>query len=721
MKHKRLYILGFSSLTLISLFLPASVALAAKLSSHGAATQLAAQAGFPGKYFAPYVEANQANQIGQAEQQAGVKYFILAFILGQGCKAVWGGGAVLSPSPDPIMTEISKIRNMGGDVSISFGGAKPPELALVCPDAASLQKQYQTVIDTYHVTHLDFDIEGAAIADANVDKRNQALAALQKANPGLAISYTLSVSPNGLSSDGMNLLKDAVKNGVKIDFVNIMTMDYFGGATSKEEGDNAISAAKATEKQLSSLGLLPRIGVIPMIGRNDDPAEVFTLDDARKLVAFAQQDPNVVELSMWALQRDRSCGGQFNELSDCSFQTQQQYDFSKAFNAFLAGPPPPALGPPPPALGPPPPSWAFPCSDVPGPTGRLQPSEKAISQDWLSGDVPVVRAEKAHINGQGRLAYTYTNDTEGLPQVRALFGVMEGLAFLLIAPSVILLGYQLMVGASTFRYAGALEGLSHVALGALGVGVSFQLVHTLVAFENYLTAGIVALHGEYSFPRITINRIPIPYSLAGEPAMSYRGIVMPMSRWGCALNDFMGIFSRPFVTSTLGSIVPVIGGIAPFAGHVTNMFDLIRRCGEMVVAVLSFLLWVQVFFRIVLLNYYLLMGPLAFACWALPGGVGQRVVRLWCKGFFTVLFLQAVQLFMLTTLPLLLPPMPQAVVDGLGIMQALLLLFPLILTLLVTILVPRVLGTSAAEAFGTAGSMAGGVVVAVGNATSQMR
>src|SRR5260370_25158108 len=152
-----------------------------------------------------------------------------------------------------------------------------------------------------------------------------------------------------------------------------------------------------------------------MIGRNDDPAEVFTLDDARKLVAFAQQDPNVVQLSMWALNRDRSCAGQFNELSDCSFQTQQQYDFSKAFNAFLAGPPPPALGPPPPALGPPPPalgppppalrppppSCAFPCSHVPGPTRRLQPSAQAISQHCLSGDVPVVRAENAHINVQG--------------------------------------------------------------------------------------------------------------------------------------------------------------------------------------------------------------------------------------------------------------------------------------------------------------------------------
>ena len=194
---------------------------------------------------------------------------------------------------------------------------------------------------------------------------------------------------------------------------------------------------------------------------------------------------------------------------------------------------------------------------------------------------------------------------------------------------------------------------------------------------------------------------------------------MPMSRWGCAINDFIGIFSASFVANMLGSIIPLIGGLAHLAGLVRNMPDLIHRCGQMALAFLSFLLRVQVFIRILLINYYLLMAPLAFGCWALPGGVGQRVVRLWCKGFFTVVFLQAVQLFILTTLPLLLPPLPQISFDNLGIMQGLLLQFPLILTLVVTLLVPRVLGTSAAKAFGTAGSMAGGVVVAVGAAVSQ--
>ena len=113
-----------------------------------------------------------------------------------------------------------------------------------------------------------------------------------------------------------------------------------------------------------------------------------------------------------------------------------------------------------------------------------------------------------------------------------------------------------MLGASMFRYAGALEGLSRVALGGLAVGVSFELVHMLVSFENSVTAGIIALHDEHPFPKTMINGTLVPYILAGDPATSYRGIVMPMSRWGCAVNNFMGIVSVSFVTNTLESSYP---------------------------------------------------------------------------------------------------------------------------------------------------------------------
>jgi hypothetical protein len=297
---------------------------------------------------------------------------------------------------------------------------------------------------------------------------------------------------------------------------------------------------------------------------------------------------------------------------------------------------------------------------------------------------------------------------------------MDVLGFLLIMPSIILLGYQFMLGASTFRYAGSLEGLSRIILGGLAVAVSFQLIDILIGLQNMFIAAIIALHGEHPFPLININGKPIPYRLAGEPLTSYRGIVMPMSRWGCAVNDFIGVVSQSFLTNTIGSIIPLFGGLAPLAGRVTNMPDLIQRCSELALAILSFLLWAQVFIRIILLNYYTLMTPLAFGCWALPGGVGQRVVLLWFKGFFTVLFVQAFQLFVLTTLPLILPPMPNIYADKLGIMQSMLLQFPLFLTLGVMLLAPWVLGASVGKALGTAGSMAGTTIAAVSMAASRV-
>jgi hypothetical protein len=69
--------------------------------------------------------------------------------------------------------------------------------------------------------------------------------------------------------------------------------------------------------------------------------------------------------------------------------------------------------------------------------------------------------------------FTYAADTYALPQIKTLFGYMEIVSFLVITPSILLFGYQIMLGASTFRYAGALEGLARVALGGVAVGVSF--------------------------------------------------------------------------------------------------------------------------------------------------------------------------------------------------------------------------------------------------------
>jgi hypothetical protein len=283
-----------------------------------------------------------SNNLAQISQQSGIKTFTLAFIIDNGgCGAGWAGLGVILPAdnfPDQstMLQRINALRSAGGDVIISFGGANGIELGQSCGSAAAAQAQYQAVINKYNVKMLDFDIEGAPIADtAAVDRRNAALAGLQAANPGLVISYTLPVLPSGLTQDGVNLLANAKSHGVKVSVVNVMAMDYGGAsiADPNKMGQNAIDAANNTLNQVHSVGLSSTMGITPMIGRNDVSPEVFTLNDAQTVVNFAKPNGNVTRLAVWSVGRDNGgCSGVVSPT--CSGISQNTWDFSHIFEPF---------------------------------------------------------------------------------------------------------------------------------------------------------------------------------------------------------------------------------------------------------------------------------------------------------------------------------------------------------------------------------------------------
>ena len=207
---------------------------------------------------------------------------------------------------------------------------------------------------------------------------------------------------------------------------------------------------------------------------------------------------------------------------------------------------------------------------------------------------------------QDILAIPIRKDTYAFPEISTLFGYMQAIAFFMMAPSIVFLAYNVMFAASTFRYAGTLEGLSRVMLGGVAVAVSFTLVQMLINLETVAAIGITQLHAQFPFPRTSINGMVIPYTLPIESAKrfhsSYRGLVVPMSRWGCATNDFVGLFAPQFITGTLAPVIPLIGDLAHLAGTVTTLSDLIRRTGSMILTLLSILLWVQVFVRIIAID-----------------------------------------------------------------------------------------------------------------------
>jgi chitinase len=290
-----------------------------------------------------------AFDLAAASKASGLKDYTLAFVVdGGGCKASWGGYAPVAGAP--FASDIIGLRAAGGDVIGSFGGAANQELAQTCTTVSALAAQYQSVVDTYHLTSIDFDIEGAAVADpTSIARRSQAIAILERnaaaAGRKLQVSLTLPVLPNGLTSDGLNVIRSAMANGVRIDVVNVMAMDYGDWAAPNpagQMGPYAIDAAQATHDQLATLypsdtdaQLWRTVGVTPLIGVNDLTNEVFTLSDASKLVSFAQSK-NLGRLAFWSATRDRECPGGAQTYSgpSCSSIVQSDWAFSRAFSAY---------------------------------------------------------------------------------------------------------------------------------------------------------------------------------------------------------------------------------------------------------------------------------------------------------------------------------------------------------------------------------------------------
>lgn len=313
---------------------------------------------WPARVFAPYVDVTlwPPFDFDGYLQSQGVRFLNLAFVVAEPGTTIPSWGGYHRVSTDYLVPELARIRSSGGDVMVSFGGAAGTELAVACPDVATLQAAYQSVIDTYALTHIDFDIEGIWIVDApSIARRSAAIAGLQQAarteHRELHVWFTLPTLPSGITQDGRNVIASALQAGVEIAGVNVMAMDY-GIANapqgSTQMGAYAIQAATALHQQLGALHLAagrPRtsaqlwgmVGVTPMIGLNDVTTEVFRQQDAAQLLAFARQQ-DIGMLSFWSATRDAQCaGGASTTVSpNCSSVLQAPWEFTGIFRPYTS-------------------------------------------------------------------------------------------------------------------------------------------------------------------------------------------------------------------------------------------------------------------------------------------------------------------------------------------------------------------------------------------------
>ena len=259
-----------------------SSALLAAAGLLAAAVATAAPASASAGQVAPYVDMSNSQEgvLNTVISSHGLRSFTAAFAIGEGCSDIWGDTLPIGADP-AIGAEISSAKAAGASLIVSSGGSGGEPISFTCTSQPTIDAAYQAIINDYGTTQLDFDIEGAAIANtAGIDRTFQAMKDLKAANPALQWSVTVPVLPTGLDYNGTGLLADAQSMGVTIPIVNVMAMDYYQGDI--EMGSAAISAAQSTLNQMRAVNgayTYANVGITPMIGINDDGSTFTPADE----------------------------------------------------------------------------------------------------------------------------------------------------------------------------------------------------------------------------------------------------------------------------------------------------------------------------------------------------------------------------------------------------------------------------------------------------------
>ncbi|MCW2524212.1 MAG: Chitinase [Frankiales bacterium] len=312
--------------------------------------------------FAPYVDVTATPTFGFEDPTVTTATsLILGFIVSApktACQPSWGGYYSLpsAASGMDLDRRIARVRQRGGQVSVSFGGAANSELSIGCADPTALAAAYRSVITRYAINTIDLDIEGEPASTPAVDaRRAEAIASVQAAQSAaghpLSVWLTLPVAPTGLTSTGQAVLESMLAAHVTLAGVNAMTMDYGNALTPGQSMISATESALVGLQQqliaayaksgvkLSDDAAWQLVGATPMIGQNDTANERFELSDASALVAFAQSH-HLRQLSMWSANRDQACGPNYANVEvvsdSCSGVNETANAYTAIFTTFLS-------------------------------------------------------------------------------------------------------------------------------------------------------------------------------------------------------------------------------------------------------------------------------------------------------------------------------------------------------------------------------------------------
>lgn len=264
-----------------------------------------------------------------------------AFATGECGSENWAG----VPADDFAKANVPSFTQAKMNYILAVGGAAG---AFTCQNATGMKK----FLDRYqsdYLAGLDFDIEGWRLSHDQIVSLVQSIAELKNTPDGpyahLRISFTLATlaaddgSNANLNAEGESVIAAADAAGLKDYYVNLMTMDY-GSASNNvcvlnEQGlcNMGASAIQAAKNFKLTHPNIPenRIEITPLIGINDIPDEIFTLEDAAAVSAYAHEH-HLGGLHYWSFDRDSSCVGEGQITTLCNGYSTNSLEFMRAFS-----------------------------------------------------------------------------------------------------------------------------------------------------------------------------------------------------------------------------------------------------------------------------------------------------------------------------------------------------------------------------------------------------
>ena len=255
----------------------------------------------------------------------------------------------------------------------------------------------------------------------------------------------------------------------------------------------------------------------------------------------------------------------------------------------------------------------------------------AVVSDQVCKGVP-----KDFLTSQNGILFTFPEPlTTGSVAIQNLVKIMQGVALLFLTPVIMLIGLSFitqftnMTRIGIVSYPQALESLPRLVLSLIGVSVAWLLADQMLQFGSQILSALWATFQGAGLTLDDINNMVFP-------AVIWKGWLVYLFIIGIIMLSAQVIAPLAVLGNTFGAVISIalVAAITPM---------IVTDAGSFVVLALSMALGAGILVRIILIDFYIILSPLAMIAAGLPGQMGVKFARDWIYGFCSLIVSQIAQ------------------------------------------------------------------------------